>query len=352
MEASAKKNMPLKRVSIGNTGLKVNRLAFGGIPIQALAEAEAVEIVRYAIEKGIDFIDTSRVYTTSERRIGLALQRIDKPVVLASKSYERTADGIRSDLETSLKELQRDSIDLYQCHYVRDEAEYDRVIGSRGALEGLIKAKEEGLIDHFGITSHSLDLYDRILDDGLFETIMVCFSIMEPMARKKIIPKAVRRKVGVFAMKTFSGGIIDNARVALKFVLSQPNIIILAGVARKDHIDENWEIFQKGDYQFSPEEQQVLKNIQHRHEKNFCRRCDYCQPCSQGIFIQMVLNLKPIVKRLGKNTLTDPQRTELLAKARQCTECGECVAKCPYQLPIPELIKENLEWVEKQLKSS
>lgn len=342
----------MKRVQIGDTGLEVNRLAFGGIPIRALSEAEAVEIVRYAVEKGMDFIDTSRAYTTSERRIGLALQQTDKRVVLASKSFERTAEGIRADLETSLKELQKDKIDLYQCHYVRDDDDYDRVISTGGALEGLMKAKEEGLIDHIGITSHSLELYDRILDDTLFETIMVSFSIMDPMARQKIIPKAIQKRVGVFAMKTFAGGVLENARIALKFVLFQPEIIVLAGVARKDHIDENWEIFQSGHYRLNKKEQTEVKNIIHRHEKNFCRRCDYCQPCSQGIFIQQVLNLKTIVKRLGEAALKDPKRTELIEKAKRCAECGECVSKCPYQLPIPDLIKESLEWLEKQLKSS
>ena len=134
----------MKEITLGRTNLRIKKFGFGGIPIQRVDENQAVETVRYAVEKGIDFIDTSRAYTTSEKRIGLALKQTDKPVVLATKSKERTADGILSDVETSLNELQRDYIDIYQCHFVK-EGEYSNVIASGGALEGLSRAKEQGI---------------------------------------------------------------------------------------------------------------------------------------------------------------------------------------------------------------
>jgi len=140
----------MRRIALGKTGLEVNRLGLGGIPIQRVDEKQAVETVLHAVEKGIDFIDTSRVYTTSERRIGLALQQTDKRVVLASKSRSQKSAGVRADLEISMRELQRDYIELYQCHLVRDESDYRRVVSPGGALDGLIRAKEEGLIGHIG----------------------------------------------------------------------------------------------------------------------------------------------------------------------------------------------------------
>ena len=176
------------------------------------------------------------------------LKLTDKRVVLASKSQARTTDEIRKDLETSLKELQRDYIDIYQCHYVKDDDIYSQIISPGGALEGLKQSKKEGLIGHIGITSHNLDLVDKILDDGLFATIMVCLSFLEPKAQENIIPKAIEKNIGVIAMKSFSGGIIDNANLALKYVLSHPGIIIIPGVESKDLFDENWEIFQ-GSYE-------------------------------------------------------------------------------------------------------
>ena len=340
----------MERIVLGKTGIEVNRLGFGGIPIQRVKESQAVETVLHAVESGVDFIDTSRAYTTSEGRIGKALAQTSKRVILASKSQNKTRDGVRADLERSLKELQRDRIDLYQCHFVKDEDEYGKVISSTGAFHGLLRAKEEGLIRHIGITTHSLDLLDRVLDDGLFETIMVCFSFLEPLAREKIIPKAIEKEVGVIGMKPFSGGVIDNARLALKYVLSQPGIVILAGVEHKRLFDENWEVFQGG-YELSDEEEGEVEEIRKTYEKSFCRRCDYCQPCSEDIPIQIILGMRSMVRRMGKGFIREGWGAKAIDKARQCSECGECMERCPYELPIPALIKENIEWVDEQLKS-
>ena len=314
-------------------------------------EKQAVETVLHAVEKGVDFIDTSRAYTTSEGRIGMALQQTEKSVILASKSPGKTSDEIRGDLETSLKELQRDYIDLYQCHFVKDDLEYERAVSSGGALDGMIRAREEGLIGHIGITSHSLDVLDHVLDDGLFETIMVCFSFLEPLARERIIPKAIGKNIGCIAMKPFSGGVIDDARLALKYVFTQPGIAVLAGTEHKDLFDENWEVFQNS-WQLNDEETTNIDHIRKIYEKNFCRRCDYCQPCTEDIPIQAILGIRYMVKRMGENILREGWQVEAVEKARHCSECEECLARCPYQLPIPDLIKEGLQWVDERLKRS
>jgi len=341
----------MERMVIGKTGLEVNRFGFGGIPIQRVSESQAVETVFHAVEKEVDFIDTSRAYTTSERRIGLALKQTDRKVILASKSPNKTAEGARADLETSLKELQRDYIDLYQCHFVKDEAEYRKVIAPGGAFEGLRKAKEEGLIGHIGITSHSLDVLDLSIDSGLFETIMVCFSFLEPLAREKIIPKAVGKKIGLIAMKPFSGGVIESAQLALKYVFSQPEVLVIAGVEHRDLFDENWAIFQKGEKLRADEIEEIAK-IQKAYEKAFCRRCDYCQPCPEEIPIQAIMGIRSMVKRMGKAILQKGSRhREAIDRARGCSGCKECKNRCPYQLAIPDLIQENLRWVDEQLKS-
>jgi len=339
----------VNRMILGKTGLAINRFGLGGIPIQRVKEKQAVETVLHAVEKGVDFIDTSRAYTTSEKRIGLALKKTNKRVVLASKSRSRTLDGVRKDLETSLKELQRDYIDIYQCHFVQNDDDYQQVISPGGALEGLVHAKKGGLIGHIGITSHNLDLMDRILDDGHFETIMVCFSFLEPKAREKIIPKALENNVGVIAMKSFSGGIIDHPRLAIKYALSYPGLAIIPGVESKNLFDQNWDVF-LGTHELTDKEKQELEKIIQQYDKNFCRRCDYCQPCSEDIPIQLILGLRWALKRFGKGFVRDVWPRESIAKARNCSECGECLDRCPYQLPIPDLIKENVEWLDDYLK--
>jgi predicted aldo/keto reductase-like oxidoreductase len=337
----------MKRMVLGNTGIEAARLGFGGIPIQRLSETQAVEIVVYALEKGMDFIDTSRVYTTSEHRIGMALQETDKKAAVATKSFSRAADGIQKDVETSLKELRLDYIDIYQCHGISNEEEYRLITSADGALSGLLKAKEQGLIGHIGITSHSLDLLDKIVDDGLFETIMVCFSFLEPAAIEKVIPKAREKRIGIIAMKPFSGGVIEAPEAALKWVLSFPDILVLAGVEEKSFIDQNWRIFQ-GSYELTEKERQEIQAIGIEFDKKFCRRCDYCLPCAEGIPIQFVLGMRSILKRMGPAALQTPMFKNLLEKAANCTECGDCMEKCPYDLPIPDMIKDNLDWVKVQ----
>ncbi len=337
----------MERVVLGKTGIKVTRLGFGGIPIQRVDEQQAVETVLHAVNKGVEFIDTSRAYTTSEERIGLALEQSNKRIVVATKSFNRTSDGIRSDIEKSLKDLKREYLDLYQCHFVRDDDDYNTVISTGGALEGLHKAREEGLIGSIGITSHSLDLLSRVIDDGLFDTIMACYSFLEPLAEERVIPRAIEKDIGVIAMKPFSGGVVDNARLALKYVLSKPKILVIPGVESKELFDENWEIF-LGGYEISDSEKQEIEDIRDRYGKIFCRRCDYCQPCSEDIPIQIVLGLRSMVKRMGEGFLQGEWATQAIEKARECSECEDCMSRCPYGLSIPELLKENIQWVDEQ----
>ncbi|MGD9365813.1 MAG: aldo/keto reductase [Desulfobacteraceae bacterium] len=338
-----------QRIILGKTGLEVNRLGLGGIPIQRVDENEAVNTVRHAVECGVDFIDTARAYTTSEEVIGKALVQTSKQVVIATKSHARAADEIRKDIDISLKNLRREYIDIYQCHFVKDEQDYQNIIGRGGALEGMRRARDEGLVGHIGFSTHSLDLADRILDDDVFETVMVCFSFLEPKAKKKVIPKAIEKNVAVITMKPFSGGAIDNASLSLKYVLSQPGIVAIPGVETQDLFDENWAVF-SGNYQLNAADRQAIEEIRSRYDKSFCRRCDYCQPCTEDIPIQIVLGIRYAVKRFGDGFLLTGWGKDAVDKARQCTECGECMTRCPYELPIPELIKANLKWVDETLK--
>jgi len=336
-----------EKIILGKTGIEVTRFGFGGIPIQRVDERQAVETVMHAIGRGVDFIDTARAYSTSESRIGIALREAGKKVVLASKSPQRSADGIRKDIEQSLRELQRDSIDLYQCHFVRDRDDYRAITTKGGALEGLEKARHEGLIRHVGITSHSLDLLEIAIDDGLFETLMVCYSFLEPKAEEAVIPRALAKGMGVIAMKSLSGGVIDNARLAVKYALAMKGTVIIPGVESRELFDRNWDVFLEGG-DITDEESAEIEATRERFGKKFCRRCDYCQPCPEEIPIQTVLGIKSVVRRMGSRILREGWQKEAIEKARNCTVCGQCMERCPYDLPIPDLIQENIEWFDEQ----
>jgi predicted aldo/keto reductase-like oxidoreductase len=333
----------MEKVRLGRTNLKVTRLGWGGIPIQRVNEPEAVSVIQAVVEMGVELLDTARGYSNSEHRIGMALKKTNKPVILSSKSPVRTAK-IYDEVQVSLKQLQVERIHIYHLHNVSKAEDYQKVMEPGGAYEGLKRAKAEGLIDHIGLTSHSLDLLERVLQEDHFDVVMTCYSFLEPDAAKKVFPLARAKDVGVLTMKPFSGGVIEEAGPALRFVLSTPGIVPIPGSETLERARENWKVFAEG-LRLTKEDEARIKLLRQEFDRQFCRRCDYCQPCSEGINIQLMMGIKSVIRRFG-NPDEIAWVKGVVEKARDCTECGDCLPRCPYQLPIPELIKKNLAWYD------
>ena len=333
----------MEKVRLGRTNLRVKKMGWGGIPIQRVSEQEGIAVVQAVVEMGVDLLDTARGYTNSEYRIGLALKKANKPVILSSKSPVRS-EKIYEEVQESLRQLQAQKINIYHLHNVSKVEDYQKVMEPGGAYEGLQRAKAEGLIDHIGLTSHSLDLLEKVLQEDHFDVIMACYSFLEPEAAKKVFPLARAKDVGLLTMKPFSGGVIEDAGLALRFVLSTPDIIPIPGMETMTMAQENWKIF-TAVHPLSEDDQARIQQVRQQFDRQFCRRCDYCQPCSEGINIQLMMGLKSVIRRFGS-----PDEISwikgLAEKARNCTECGDCLPRCPYQLPIPELIKNNLAWYD------
>ena len=334
----------MEKVRLGRTNLIVTKLGWGGIPIQRVGEREAVSVIQAVVEMGVDLLDTARAYTNSEHRVGLALQRTDRPVILSSKSLIRTTK-IYNDVQETLKQMKVKKVNIYHLHSVSNFEDYERVLAPGGAYEGLKRARDEGLIDHIGLTSHNLNVLERAIEDGHFEVIMACYSFLEPEAAKKVFPLAKEKDVGVLAMKPYSGGVIEEAGPALRFSLSTPNIIPIPGSETLERARENWKIFTEG-YSLTEKDKEQIEVLKKEFDRQFCRRCDYCQPCTEKINIQFVVGLKSVIKRFGPHAHEVGWMKDLIEKARNCSECGECLPRCPYQLPIPDLIKENLAWFD------
>jgi len=338
---------------LGRTGLMVRAVGFGGIPIQKLPEEDAIEVVKKCHEVGINFYDTARAYTTSEERMGKALEDVRDEVFIATKTVKRNREGLLDELEISLKNLRTDWIDVYQLHMISSMEEWRHVKGPGGALEGLYEAREEGKIRYLGVTSHKPDLLSEILREDIFDTMMIPYNYLTPTPSRELLPLGKKLNVGTIVMKPFGGGAIGNVKTALKYVLANRNVdVVVPGMMSIDEVEGNIATG-SGDLTITPEELGLIEEDRKTLGTQFCRACDYCRPCPQGIPISFVLRAEDQFLRLtGWTPRMIHQIPEAKAKVASCTRCGECEKRCPYNLPIRELLPAKMESLLNRLNTT
>lgn len=335
----------------GKTGLRVSRIAFGGIPIQRLTEAEAIRVVQRCLDLGVTLLDTAAGYTTSEERIGKAIAGRRAEVILATKTTARDRAGALEHLEQSLRRLQADVIDLWQFHNVSTFEALDQVLGPDGAMEAASQAVRQGKVRHIGITSHSMDVALKAVPLGCFETIQFPFNFVTSEPADRLLPLARQHDLGFIAMKPLGGGMLSDAGLCIKYLLQFDGVLPDPGIQRVEEIDEIAAIV-AGSWKLSPEEWQAIGRIKSEVGTRFCRRCGYCEPCPQGVRISTVMVLESFWKRMPIERLRDGWIAEAAASAKECIQCGECEAKCPYHLPIRDMIVENYQLYEKVLQAN
>ncbi len=330
----------MKKVRLGKTELLVSEVGFGGIPIVALAMEEAVSVVRHCFDLGITFFDTANMYGDSEKKIGAALESVREEVVLATKTLERDAEGAAKHIDFSLENLKTRTIDIYQVHQVANRKTLDQVLGPGGAYEALAGARADGRIRFIGITSHDTETAIAACRTGRFDTVQIPFNFIERQASEGLFQAAGEMDMGVIGMKPLAGGVLDRADLCFRFLQQAPQVVPIPGIRTREEADEIVRLYQpRGD--LTAKQQEEIEAIRSEVGTKFCRRCEYCMPCQQEIHIPTALGIRSFVKRFP------PARTIALVdanmkKAESCIECGECVEKCPYHLPIPDLIRENL----------
>jgi predicted aldo/keto reductase-like oxidoreductase len=343
--------MALKMRRLGKTGLNVTEMGFGGIPIQRVSEAEAVKIVKRCYDLGINYYDTARAYTTSEERIGKALEGVRDNVYIATKTQGRTGKELKEQLAISLKNLRTDYIDVYQLHNVTEES-WKIVSAPGGALEAALKLKDEGVLRHVGVTSHSPTFLNKIIGEGSpFETIMVGYNYIALEPGKDLLPTCKKMDVGTVIMKPFGGGAFTNAATALKFILADKNAdCVIPGMQTIAEVDENVAV-SSGSFKLSKQEQDYIEADRKALGKEFCAACDYCQPCPVGIPISFVLRTElSTLRRMGWTEGLMKQARETAPKVAACLDCGACETRCPYQLPIRQLLPQKMDAIMKRLE--
>lgn len=327
----------MEYVTLGKTGLRVSRVGFGGIPIQRI-DAEAAKKLLAAVEAaGINYIDSARGYTVSEELIGQAIEGRRDKFVLATKTMARDKEGMAKDIETSLRNFRTDYIDLYQVHNPSLQ-QLEQICAPGGALEALTEARAAGKIGHLGLTAHKPEVFRRALELPWVETVMFPYNIVETQATE-LMERAKAQNVGFINMKSLAGGAIEDARLAIRFAAANPNVsVVLPGMYAPQEVAEN--VAAAGDTSpLTPEETERVEALRRELGTSFCRRCGYCAPCTVGIDIPNSFLFHGYLQRYGLADWARGRYEALTAHASDCVECGACEERCPYQLPIRDMLK-------------
>ena len=338
----------MEKIRLGKTEMMVSKLGFGGIPIQRLSDDEAVNVVKRCLDLGITYLDTANNYTTSEERIGKAIAGRREQLIIATKSQSRDREGVEKNLELSLERLGVEYIDLYQFHGVSDSKELEAVLDPDGPMAAVQDAKKAGVIRHIGISSHQIDVAKDAVKTGLFETMMFPFNFIVSEPGSELLTLCREHDVGFIAMKPLAGGMLENVDLAFKYLFQFPDVVPIPGIEETREIEEIMQILE-GPHQLTEEDEREIQRLRDELGTRFCRRCDYCQPCTADIPISMVMISKTFYHRIPLDRFFSRQG-KALEKATECTECGECEERCPYHLPIREMMKEMVALYQEEKK--
>ena len=327
----------MEYITLGKTGLRVSRMGFGGIPIQKVNASVTHALMERLAQHGVNYIDTARGYTVSEQFLGEALEGgLREKFVIATKSMARTKEAMARDIDISLKNLRTDYIDLYQIHNP-SMAELEQVLAPGGALEALMEAKAAGKIRHLGLTAHMAAVFERALELDWVETVMFPYNIVETQD-EELMAKCREKNVGFICMKPMAGGALEDARLALRFIRQNENVsVVIPGMYDIREIDENLSAMEDISA-LTSDELAKIETIRKELGTQFCRRCNYCQPCTAGISISGIFVLEGYLQRYGLGDWAQKRYDALKKKAGDCVGCGACEKRCPYQLPIRQML--------------
>ena len=323
---------------LGKTGLKVSRLGFGGIPIQRIDAEGTKALMHRLLEAGLNYIDSARGYTVSEEYIGYGLEGIRDKFILATKGRGLTKQAMQKDLETSLRNFRTDYIDLYQFHNPSLE-DLETITAPGGALEALRDAKAAGTVRHI---AHSTQVFEKALDMDWVETIMFPYNLVENQGAE-LIAKCQEKNVGFICMKPLAGGAIDDASLALRYIVQNPAVtVVIPGMASDQELSQNLAAVGNS-APLTGEETAKIQAIRDSLGTQFCRRCNYCAPCTVGISIPSVFLFQGYLNRYGLQQWGRERYATLQTKAGACIQCGACEPRCPYNLPIRKMMKKAAE---------
>ncbi|MBR6826498.1 MAG: aldo/keto reductase [Oscillospiraceae bacterium] len=335
----------MKTITLGSTNLTTVQNAFGALPMQRISKEAAVELVRAAYDGGMRFFDTARAYSDSEEKLGLAFGDDWRDIILATKTQAKTPADFWVHLETSLKLLKREYIDIYQFHCV---GQCYRPGDGTGMYECMLEAKAQGKIRHIGITTHKIGVAEEAVASGLYETLQYPISYLSTERELALAEKCKEANMGLIAMKALAGGLITNAPAAFAFIAQYDNVLPIWGIQKREEL-EDWLSFFEAPAEMTEELRNFITEERQELVGEFCRGCGYCMPCPAGIQINNCARMSLMLRRAPSTDWLTEQWQANMKAIEGCLSCGQCSSRCPYELDTPELLKRNLEDYRKVL---
>jgi uncharacterized protein len=327
------------KVLLGKSGMAVSKIGFGGIPIMRIGEDEAINVIRRAIDLGIDWIDTARGYSDSEEKIGKAIKGLPRESIrIFSKAPGKTPEKLKEQLETSLEKLDCGYLDMYQFHLVRSPADWE-AMKKNGTLDLLKEMKSKGLIKHIGASAHHIEAALALLDDEFIEVLQWPFNFIMEAPGLEVMGKCREKNTGLIAMKPFGGGQLDNARVCIRYLMQYPGVAPDPGMMTIEQVEEVVGLANLPS-QLSIKDKAEIKKLKTELGTHFCRMCEYCMPCEHGVKITTLMRIDSFIKRLSVEQVVSESMKEAVESVTSCVECGACETKCPYDLAIMQQIKQ------------
>jgi uncharacterized protein len=340
----------------GHTGLNVSAIGMGCVQIANSRTEVAVEIVQRALALGITYFDVARAYGDAEIKLGLALEAVPRDsIVLSTKTSGRTRDDAWRQLNESLERLRTGYLDNCHLHAIRTGEDMDQRLGPGGALEGLLEARDQGLIRHLGISSHRSDAALAALARFDFDVVLFPMNVVEREPLDALIPLCLEQGVAVTVMKPLATGLLP-ASLALKWLLNQPVASIVPGITTLEELEEDAAVGH-APHALTDGEARQVEEVRLGLEHVRCRICAECRPCPQEIPIELILGTDVVYdhyRTMGPDTFGAfpwlpeklarelPERQARIAQIESCTRCGACEARCPHGLPVMDMLQATL----------
>lgn len=329
----------MEKIRLGRTELYVTKTAFGALPIQRISTADAVKLVRRAVEGGINYFDTANMYTDSEEKLGQALEGIREQVVISTKSAGKDKQTVQAHIEQSLRSLRTDYIDLFQFH---NPAVLPDIHDPDGPFAAVLEAKQKGYIRHIGITNHRLGVAREAIASGNFETLQFPFCYLAAPQDLELVELCKAADMGFIAMKGLSGGLLNNAAACFAFMQQYPTVVPIWGIQRQEEL-EQWLALSSDPPAMTAELQAVIDQDRRELAGDFCRSCGYCLPCAAGIDIPQAARMNALLRRSPYQPYMSDEWYAKMHQIENCVHCDACKSRCPYGLDTPALLQKMLK---------